>query len=93
MKTLALWKKSATQLLELLEMKIAKALQPLMNIMDETLECSKAEIAAVRSDPSSAEEVQQRLSCRFGLLVWVFLINLYFDQRKKRKTLINLKKN
>ena len=35
---------------------------------------------------------QQRLSCRFGLLVWVFLINLYFDQRKKRKTLINLKK-
>ena len=34
---------------------------------------------------------QQRLSCRFGLSVWVFLITLYFDQRKK-KTLINLKK-
>ncbi len=37
------------------------------------------------------ESNQQRLSCWFGLLVWVFLINLYFDQRKKRKTLINLK--
>ena len=39
---------------------------------------------------------QQRLSCRFGLLVWAFLINLYFDQKKKNidqseKKLINLK--
>ena len=41
---------------------------------------------------------QVRLSCWFGLLVWVFLITLYFDQRKKQKTfdqkqktLINLK--
>ena len=29
---------------------------------------------------------QVRPSCCFGLLVWVFLITLYFDQRKKQKT-------
>ena len=26
---------------------------------------------------------QHGLNCWFGLLVWVLLINLYFDQRKK----------
>ena len=35
--------------------------------------------------------VQVKLSCGFGLVVWVFLITLYFDQRKHAKTLINLK--
>ena len=35
--------------------------------------------------------VQVKLSCGFGLVVWVFLITLYFDQRKNAKTLINLK--
>ncbi len=34
---------------------------------------------------------QVKLSCWFGLLVRVFLITLYFDQRKNAKTLINLK--
>ena len=34
---------------------------------------------------------QVKLSCGFGLVVWVFLITLYFDQRKHAKTLINLK--
>ena len=34
---------------------------------------------------------QVKLSCGFGLVVWVFLITLYFDQRKNAKTLINLK--
>ena len=35
--------------------------------------------------------LQVKLSCGFGLVVWVFLITLYFDQRKNAKTLINLK--
>ena len=34
---------------------------------------------------------QAKLSCWFGLVVWVFLITLYFDQRKNATTLINLK--
>ena len=36
-------------------------------------------------------KTQVKLSCGFGLVVWVFLITLYFDQRKNAKTLINLK--
>ena len=33
---------------------------------------------------------QLNTSCGFGLVVWVFLITLYFDQRKPQKKLINL---
>ena len=33
------------------------------------------------------------LSCGFGLVVWVFLIALCFDQRKPQKKLINLENN
>ena len=58
MKTLASLKKSAIPLLELLEMKIPKALQPLKNTMDEISEFPKAEIAAVHSDPSSVEGLE-----------------------------------
>ena len=39
----------------------------------------------------SSPTAQVKLSCGFGLVVWVFLITLYFDQRKNAKTLINLK--
>ena len=34
--------------------------------------------------------LQLNTSCGFGLVVWVFLITLYFDQRKPQKKLINL---
>ena len=34
--------------------------------------------------------IQLNTSCGFGLVVWVFLITLYFDQRKPQKKLINL---
>ena len=58
MKILASLKKTATPLLELLEMKHPKVLQPLMNTMDEISEFPKAEIVAVHSDPSSAEGLE-----------------------------------
>ena len=37
--------------------------------------------------------IQVTLICWFGLVVWVFLLTLYFDQRKSANNLIKLKNN
>lgn len=37
--------------------------------------------------------IQVTLICWFGLVVWVFLLTLYFDQRKSANNLLKLKNN